>query len=409
MEDIAPKLLEQLQEDFHGRIRKNKHLQELLELVNAGKATYIQAEEAAYEIGTALSQAFGNYLSSAVLPDGRMYFNIAQRVVQPLLEEDHRLIADVARQVQEALNKKAKLGLKAQTVAADEDRIYGIVNKVSNAESFDDVAWVLGDPVVNYSQAVVDSILRENVNFQGKAGLTPKIIRKAEHRCCKWCRNLAGVYDYPMVPDDIYRRHERCRCTVDYDPGTGKVQNVHSKTWRDQEQLEQRKNFAGVDTSQKKRVISAKPKLRENVMAEYFRNATPGKGQITYEEGYNISKHKDEEAAAKWILNTFGGDIKLLTESFVDGVKRPDFEWNGMLWDLKSTTTAKAADSAVRKGLQQIIENPGGIILDYGNNEVSLDAATKVIDTRMVRSNTAKADIIIVQNGQAVKIYRYKK
>lgn len=409
MEDIAPKLLEQLQEDFHRRIQKNKKLQDLLELVREGKATYIQAHEAAYEIGMALSQVFGNNLSSAVLPDGRMYFNIAQRVVQPLLEEDHQLIADVAVQVQEALNKKAKLGLKPQTVAVNEDKVYGIVNKISEADSFDDIAWMLGDPVVNFSQTVVDAVLRENVNFQGKAGLVPKIIRKAESRCCKWCRNLAGVYDYPMVPNDVYRRHERCRCIVDYDPGTGKVQNVHSKIWRDQEQLEQRKNVTGVDTSQKKRVISAKPKLRENVMTEYFRNATPGKGQITYEEGYNISKHKDEEATAKWILNTFGGDIKLLTESFDEGVKRPDFEWNGMLWDLKSTTTAKAADSAVRKGLQQIIENPGGIILDYGSNEVSLDVVTKVIDTRMVRSNTATADIIIVQNGQAVKIYRYKK
>lgn len=244
MEDIAPKLLEQLQEDFHGRIRKNRRLQDLLALVNEGKATYIQAEEVAYEIGTALSQAFGNCLSSAVLPDGKMYFNIAQRVVQPLLEEDHQLIANVARQVQEALNKKAKIGLKAQTVAVDEDRVYGIVNKISEAEKFDDVAWVLGDPVVNYSQTVVDAILRENVNFQGKAGLTPKIIRKAEHRCCKWCRNLAGVFDYPMVPDDVYRRHERCRCTVDYDPGTGKVQNVHTKQWKtpeDYDKIEARK------------------------------------------------------------------------------------------------------------------------------------------------------------------------
>lgn len=231
MEDIAPKLLEQLQEDFHSRVKKNKRLQSLLELINAGKATYSDAEEAAYEIGTALSQAFGNCLSSAVLPDRKMYFNIAQRVVRPLLEEDHQLITEMVVKVQEALNKKAKLGLKAQTVAANQDRMYGIVNKISEAASFDDVAWVLGDPVINFSQDVVDSILRENVNFQGKAGLRPKIIRKAEHKCCRWCSRLAGEYEYPMVPDDIYRRHERCRCTVDYDPGDGRRQNVHTKQW----------------------------------------------------------------------------------------------------------------------------------------------------------------------------------
>lgn len=232
IEDVAPALLEQLQQDFSSRVKSNRKLQELLQLINDGKATYIQAEEFAVEMGTALSKTFENCLSSAALPDGKMYYNIAQRVVAPMLQKDHQLIAQATEQVQASLNKKAGIGLKPQTVAVDEDRIYGFVNKISEAEAFDDVAWVLGEPVVNFSQAVVDNILKANVDFQGKAGMTPKIYRKAERKCCKWCRNLAGVYDYPMVPDDVYRRHDRCRCTVDYDPGDGRRQNVHTKQWK---------------------------------------------------------------------------------------------------------------------------------------------------------------------------------
>lgn len=246
IEDVAPALLEQLQQDFRSRVQDNRKLQDLLKLVNDGKATYIQAEELACEMGKALSQTFGNCLSSAVLPDGKMYFNIAQRVVAPMLREDHQLIAQATEQVQTALNKKAGIGLKPQTVAVDEDRIYGIVNKISEAEIYDDVAWVLGEPVVNFSQSVVDSILKANVDFQGKAGLTPKIYRKAERKCCKWCRGLVGVYDYPMVPDDVYRRHERCRCIVDYDPGDGRRQNVHTKQWKnaaDRDKIKQRKSL----------------------------------------------------------------------------------------------------------------------------------------------------------------------
>lgn len=250
VEDIAPALLEQLQKDFRDRVQGNKKLQELLKLINEGKATYTLAEELAVEMGTALSQTFGNCLSSGVLPDGKMYYNIAQRVVGPMLEEDHKLITKATEQVQAALNKKAGIGLKPQTVAVDEDRVYGIVNKISEAEAFDDVAWVLGEPVVNFSQAVVDSILKANVDFQGKAGLTPKIFRKAERKCCKWCSNLAGEYDYPMVPDDVYRRHERCRCTVDYDPGDGRRQNVHNKQW---------KNAVNRDKIETRKQISANP------------------------------------------------------------------------------------------------------------------------------------------------------
>ena len=244
IEDVAPALLEQLQQDFRSRVQDNRKLQDLLKLVNDGKATYIQAEELACEMGEVLSQTFGNCLSSAVLPDGKMYYNIAQRVVAPMLQENHQLIAQATEQVQAALNKKAGIGLKPQTVAVDEDRIYGIVNKISEAEVYDDVAWVLGEPVVNFSQAVVDSILKANVDFQGKAGLTPKLYRKAERKCCKWCRGLAGVYDYPMVPDDVYRRHENCRCTVEYDPGDGRRQNVHTKrltTPGERDILEERK------------------------------------------------------------------------------------------------------------------------------------------------------------------------
>ena len=236
MEDIAPALLEQIQKDFRARIQSSTKLKDLLQLVNDGKATFVQAEEFAHEAGTLLSQTLGEHISSAVLPDGKMYFNIADRVLRPVLEEDHQLISDVAVQVQEQLNKKAGIGLKTQSAPVNEDRIDGIIDKVSDADNFDDVAWVLDEPIVNFSQSVVDDILKANIDFQGKAGLRPQIIRQAEHKCCEWCSRLEGKYDYPKVPPDVYRRHERCRCTVDYLPGNGKVQNVHTKGWKTEEE-----------------------------------------------------------------------------------------------------------------------------------------------------------------------------
>lgn len=231
MEDIAPALLELLHKRFSEKITVNPKIRALYKRIQEGSATYVDAEEYAYLIGQSLSQTFGEILSSAMLPDGRMYFNIADRVLRPLLEEDHDIISDAAAMVQTALNQQAKIGIKAQTVAVNTDRIEGIINKISNAEVFDDVAWMLDEPVKNFSMNVVDETLRANVNFQGRAGLRPKIIRRAEGKCCEWCSLLAGEYDYPNVPDDIYRRHERCRCTVDYDPGSGKRQNVWTKMW----------------------------------------------------------------------------------------------------------------------------------------------------------------------------------
>lgn len=247
MEDIAPELLEKIRQSFEEMLEKSKPIQTLYQAIVAGTATYSDAEEYAYLVGEALSQAFGKHLSSAVLPDGKMYFNIADRVLRPMLEADHEMVANAAAAVQQVLNRTAGIGLKPQTVAVNQDRIDGIINRISSADSFDDVAWVLGTPVVLFSQNVVDETLRRNVVFQGKAGLTPKIIRKAERKCCEWCRSLAGEYDYPNVPDDIYRRHENCRCTVEYDPADGKRrrQNVYTKKWTDEapyDTLEARRN-----------------------------------------------------------------------------------------------------------------------------------------------------------------------
>lgn len=258
MEDIAPKLLELLRKRFSEKIAVDPKIRALYKRIQNGAANYADAEEYAYLVGQALSQTFGNHLSSAALPDGRMYYNIANRVLRPLLEEDHAIISEVAGMVQTFLNQRAGIGIKAQTAAVNNDRIDGIIDKVSNAENFDDVAWVLDEPIKNFSMNVVDETLRANVNFQGRSGLTPKIIRKAERKCCEWCSRLAGEYDYPDVPDDIYRRHERCRCTVEYDPGDGRRQNVHTKSWTsavDSDTLEARKKI-GTHTVKERQVRS---------------------------------------------------------------------------------------------------------------------------------------------------------
>lgn len=203
-----------------------------LSIIQSGSTSYADAEDYAYHVGRALADAFQGNLSSAVLPGGRMPEELAEEIVRSLLVEDYGMVSDAAITVQNALNSSAGIGLKAQTAALNESRINGIISRLVEAERFDDIAWILGAPVVNYSMAVADETMKRNVEFQGGAGLKPVLIRKAPRKCCEWCENLAGMYKYPDVPEDVYRRHENCRCTVEYDPGTGRKQNVHTKQWR---------------------------------------------------------------------------------------------------------------------------------------------------------------------------------
>lgn len=226
--DIAPDLLARIRKDF-------------LELAGEPPAadSYTAAAEYAERVGAALAEALRRNLTADALPDGRLYWNLADRVVRPLLEDAYARITDVAAVIQQTLNQQAGLGLAPQRTVPDPDRVDGLLNKLSQAEHFEDVQWVLDEPVCTFSRMAVDDTLKANVEFQGKAGLRPRVVRTAESRCCKWCAALAGSYDYPHVPKDVYRRHERCRCRVEYDPGEGRRQNVWNKTWTEDEETRQ--------------------------------------------------------------------------------------------------------------------------------------------------------------------------
>lgn len=251
MEDIAPKLLEEIQKDFQKRFDKSQIIASLYERVRDGTTTYIEAHEYAIEVGNILAEAYQNNLSSSVLPEGRLYYNIAKRIIEPTMINNYDVITDVTQQVQTTLNQSANIGIKAIKPELNQDRIEGIIDKVSDAIDFEEVAWLLDEPIKNFSQSIVDDSIRANAEFQAKAGLTPIIIRKVAGNCCDWCKAVAGTYTYPDdVPKDVYRRHQRCRCVVDYNPGKGKVQNVHTKQWRSEEErdkIEARKTI-GIQT-----------------------------------------------------------------------------------------------------------------------------------------------------------------
>ena len=144
---------------------------------------------------------------------------------------------------------------------------------------------------------------------------------------------------------------------------------------------------------------------------EYLTGATPGTGSVTFDPNYERSKrHANEESVAKWLHDRFGGDIRLIQESKTDGVKTPDYEWRGKYWELKNTTTSKAAKSAIRKGLEQIASNPGGIILDYGKNDFDLAEVLRHAESRMSMSEFPFAsDLIILKDNELFKAYHHKK
>ncbi len=247
MDDIAPALLEKIRADF------------LSLLGDAAPAanTYEAAGDYAETVGTALAEAFQKNLSSDILPDGKMYWNIAERVVGTMLEEDYELVSDATLQIQQALNDAAGIGLKAQAAPLNDGRIDGLLNDLCSKDDFDKVAWLLNEPVKTFSRTVVDETLETNASFQAKAGLVPKVTRRTSGMCCATCARLAGVYSYDVYDSlelrdmGVFWRHNSCRCVVEYEPGDGRIQNSWTKKWttaEESDKIEWRKTV-GLDES----------------------------------------------------------------------------------------------------------------------------------------------------------------
>lgn len=255
--DVLPSILQEVQERFERDFGKSEIVRNAFATLKAKKATYKTANEFAIEVGEILSKTLGASLSADKLPDGKMYYNIAQRLLTDVLGRNHELVSGYASDVQKNLNDEAKIGLKVQVPELNQDRIAGIVNRFSSEENFEDVSWLLGEPIVNFTQSIIDDTIRKNAEFHHQSGLQPEIIRKSYFHCCEWCQEVQGNYKYPRVPKDVYRRHQHCRCIVDYDPKSGKTQNVWTKKWNsiDKERVERRKliGVVSVDEREQKR------------------------------------------------------------------------------------------------------------------------------------------------------------
>nr|DAS72234.1 MAG TPA: hypothetical protein [Caudoviricetes sp.] len=255
--DVLPSILKEVQERFERDFGKSEIVRNAFAALKGKKATYKTANEFAIEIGDILSKALGTSLSTDKLPDGKMYYNIAQRLLADVLGRNHELVSGYASDVQKNLNDEAKIGLKVQVPELNQDRIAGIVNRFSSEENFEDVSWLLGEPIVNFTQSIIDDTIRKNAEFHHQSGLQPEIIRKSYFHCCEWCQEVQGNYKYPRVPKDVFRRHQHCRCIVDYDPKNGKTQNIWTKKWNsiDKERVERRKliGVVSVDEREQKR------------------------------------------------------------------------------------------------------------------------------------------------------------
>lgn len=220
IEDITPNLIAKVNKSFRKYLNSDKTTAALIDRLKKGQTSYKDAYKYALSVGNARAKAFKSEISAAILPDGRMYYNIGERLLSDSLGMDYKLITEYSTEVQTQINRRNRISLKAQKPKFDREKIEGFVNRLDSEPDFDKVAWILDEPVRLHALNIVDDTVKKNADFQGKTGIKATIIRIPAAGCCKWCDEQAGEYTYPGVPNEVFMRHDNCRCTIEYNGKT---------------------------------------------------------------------------------------------------------------------------------------------------------------------------------------------
>lgn len=244
MADVAPELLEKITRAVERRASVSKVI---TELPYKSKLSQKDLHRYAEEVGKILSESYLEILTEGNLPNGTLYRNIAERILSQTLRDAHGQVMAFAESIQTVLDEQNGLGISTVIPEFPDERVRGLIDKASNPLlTIEEQRRWLGEPVINNTEAFADDFIQTNARTRARMGLKTTITRVVAPGCCEWCDRLAGVYEYGEEPEEVYQRHEYCRCMVTFQSGRTS-QNVWSKTvWESSpDEIERRIDSAG--------------------------------------------------------------------------------------------------------------------------------------------------------------------
>lgn len=275
MSEFGTELSGKIQKRYLNLLRTDRKLNRVKNRVRDG-TDYEIANEYAIRTGELLSQA----INAETKTLSYMSEEVAREVLYPVLTLDHDLVNTASVQIQQNMNAVNGINVSAMASDLDTNRIEGFITKVSSYDTYAAARWVLGEPIVNYSQSTVDYTIRKNMDANARLGMEATLTRKVDpaetakgNRACKWCQSLAGTYRYNDVKDtgnEVFRRHRGCRCQLIYKNGK-EIKDAWWKTVLTGDDFEENRRLISqridqLGSEQQKKTEQAR---KPNRMAEY--------------------------------------------------------------------------------------------------------------------------------------------
>lgn len=195
----------------------------LLEKIQSGEADFQDTQKYSQKF----SELIGNVLFqnvAAVADAGSKEFACLM-----MLQDYHQNINEILSIVQKSLDQKANIQIKPQKAAFPLERVKQAAHALEDKRvPIETIQRRAEQAVANIANSFHDDYIQENAKFRSNAGLKCDITRTTTGKCCAWCSQIAGRYEYGKHLADVFRRHDNCDCVVVY--GNGKQrQNVWTK------------------------------------------------------------------------------------------------------------------------------------------------------------------------------------
>ena len=281
MEDVAPKLLDEIKKDFDKRTAKNKYISSYLNRLKDGKVTFTDTQKYTSELGKELGESLSNVLKLDNLPDEKLYWNIAERTIKPMYKDVNETVNLSAEATQKILDLDDGIGLNAIKPELEEDRVKGILEAVTKDGLKDDeLNAMLKMYTQNLTDHFFDKFIEENAGFRDSAGLQPIVTRRTKGRkSCEWCKEKEGVYTYKEAQkNDIFRRHTDCRCVITYETNGKKETLAQMMTYKEKKEkeekaIQERKARQALRAGENKKLAKERSKAKQAKIKQLKENA----------------------------------------------------------------------------------------------------------------------------------------
>lgn len=221
MEDIAPELYAQINKAYREAARSDSKLIALAKKIKSGKGTQADLATVAERLGVHASDALKTYLIVENLPDGKCYWNIAEKTIRPVLENVHSVVNGLASYEQRAVDVKHGVNVAVKAGRDPFEHIRTVMGFASNSATGEELANALSDPVKTAALDFLDDFQKANAEERAGVGVKQYVIRTYDgvglkSGDCHWCIERAGTWDYEDAKNNgVFERHPGCGCTIE--------------------------------------------------------------------------------------------------------------------------------------------------------------------------------------------------